>query len=1227
MKLALLLLLSVALHACDGPLAGSSPDGHRGNVQTLRYRPDGEDFVIENGKIKFNRALYGTQSAFRVEAGDLPEFAFYLPGMGGNCQIAITDGKRTLWLDEAARVVARYRPGSMIYEIRDPLLGKGEVTLTVHALAGEEGMIARADFRDTPAGLQWIVLYGGASNEKFSRSGDLNVDPPDAFALKPERCKNNHYLLLPAGFLLLHGTDTLTPDGASAVLERWKNGGGPLDGDEHPFRAWSGTFPEGSGMALAEATTYKQDGKTSARPALPVVTARGAIKNDTPLYFTLYRPRRGFISPADLPSLQLQAERARAALAGRVVIHTPDPYLNTLGGVISTVSDAIYEYPSYLHGAISWRSRLNGWRGAYVADALGWHDRARAHFSSYALSQLTAPATGPVTADTALHLTRALEKLGTAMFSSGYICRDPGGRFRPHHYDMNLVFIDQLLNHLAWTGDLEFLEKMWPTLERHLAWEKRLFDPDDDGLYDAYACIWASDGLMYNGGGVTHSSAYNYKANATAAALAGKIGRHPAPYRREAEKIKNAIERELWLAADGWWAEYVDRLGQRRVHPAAALWTIYHAIDSRLPDPYQAYQALRYIDEQIPHIPLDPVGLERGEYYLLSTTNWMPYTWSVNNVAFAEVMHAALAYWQGGRPGVAFTLLKSTLLDAMYCGSSPGNIGQISFHDAARGETYRDFADPTGTLARAVTEGLFGILPDLMNRRLALRPGFPPGWDHAAIHLPYLDFAYARQGSTTAYTFSPRLALPVEITLEIPAHAERVDTLTVNGQPASYRVNPDAIGHPSLLLDLPPGEKYHVNIAWGGAPFRDTTCSIIAAINELNVTDLGDIITGIRDPQGLIEEQEISDSHLQTRLCGTPGEKTFFARLQRGEMCWWQPVHVHLGKSVEILPAANESARSLDFRVRNNSERPLKGRLVINPRGNAREMELRVPPKTTSGIIRVPARHAVKGTNIVQVIFSGKRHEAPVVNWELPLLPSTVVPVEMRSCFNDRVTRIFEEGKYLSPRSPYTTLQLPAQGIGEWCHPHLTARIDDSGLRGQAIDDLFTTPFGLPFITPREEELNVAFVSLWDNYPGCLRVPLSGNASRAYFLMAGSTHHMQSQFENGTIAVRYKDGAADTLSLRNPETWAPIERDYFTNGLAFSLRQPRPYRVVLKSGLVARDLEPVITGKGLDQRYIDGGAAIILDLPLDPARELDYLEVAATANDVVIGLMAVTLAR
>ena len=76
-------------------------------------------------------------------------------------------------------------------------------------------------------------------------------------------------------------------------------------------------------------------------------------------------------------------------------------------------------------------------------------------------------------------------------------------------------------------------------------------------------------------------------------------------------------------------------MGHRRLHESPGLWTIYHALDSDVADPFQAYQATRYVDTEIPHIPVYADGLEEG-YATIATTNWLPYSWSINNVAFVR---------------------------------------------------------------------------------------------------------------------------------------------------------------------------------------------------------------------------------------------------------------------------------------------------------------------------------------------------------------------------------------------------------------------------------------------------------------------------------------------------------------------------------------------------------------------------------------------------------------
>ena len=92
--------------------------------------------------------------------------------------------------------------------------------------------------------------------------------------------------------------------------------------------------------------------------------------------------------------------------------------------------------------------------------------------------------------------------------------------------------------------------------------------------------------------------------NKLAALIAEKIGEDPTPYREEADKILKALNTSLWLPERGHWAEFQDFMGHRRLHEDAAVWTIYHALDSDVADPFQAYLATSYIDREIPHIPV-----------------------------------------------------------------------------------------------------------------------------------------------------------------------------------------------------------------------------------------------------------------------------------------------------------------------------------------------------------------------------------------------------------------------------------------------------------------------------------------------------------------------------------------------------------------------------------------------------------------------------------------------
>jgi hypothetical protein len=1070
----------------------------------LRYRPEGPDFVIENGPEFFNRPLYGGNTAFRADGGDRPEFVLYLPGRGGNLRFGLHAAAGTKWVHDAAQIVSRYRPGELLYEIRDPLLGeKGVLRLAVLAYEETDGLIVRAEAEAVTAGVELVWAYGGVNGERGHRDADIGTERVPIsrwFQLRPEFCNDNHIALAPGGF-------TLTAKPATIV----------------------GVMPAAAQLSLHEAAQWGDLAAllapAPAVPVQPVVVGRIALAAGAPLLFSLQRiatdatiaaeldtylevklenaqtarPRAKLNLPpaftsAELPRKFAATEQYFTALRTRVAVDTPDPFLNAAAGALNVAADAVWDGPqqAIMHGAIAWRTKLLGWRGPYVLDELGWHDRARHHFADWAGRQNVSPIPAALPpADENANLARN----ETGLHSNGDLSNS--------HYDMNTVYIDALFRHLRWTGDLAFAREVWPVIERHLAWERRLFrrefGPDRLPLYEAYAVIWASDDLAYGGGGAMHASAYNYFHNTEAARLARLIGADPAPYEREAQLLARGMRELLWLPGPGCFAEAKDLLGLQRVHPSAAVWTFYHTVDSGVPTPQEAWRMSQQVDAVIPHLPVRGPGVPAG-LYTLGTTDWMPYNWSINNVVMAEAVHTALAMWLAGRPDEAWTITQGSLLATMFMGISPGNVGTMTYLDAYRGEAQRDFADGAGVLSRALVEGLFGVRPDLLAGELRLEPGWPAGWDHASLRHPDFSLTFKRQGLVDTYVLAQNFARPLTLRLRLVARLDQVKAVTVNGRPATWSVVDDSVGTPRIEVSGPAGPQQTVSVEWTGEPVHP-------------------LVAGAG-----------------------------FVPAAQGRMHWWQP------------PA---------------------------------------PPEKPAAAATVPP----------------------------PPADARFETVDLTAVFNDQVTRIFKQ-EYRTPRSPYVSLALPKQGLGAWAGGvNETAVIDDTGLRARAKEagGKITLPGGEPFATPAENGArNIVFTSQWDNYPREAVIPLTGRARHLSLLMAGSTNPMQSRIDNGEVVVTYTDGATERLALVNPTNWWPIDQDYMIDDYQFRRPEPLPVRVDLRTGAVRVLDHATFDGHG---GKIRGGSATVLELALQPDKELRSLTVRTLANDVVIGLMAATLAR
>lgn len=997
-----------------------------------QYYPEGDAFVCINGNNRYTRALYGTNTEYRIETSDRPIFALYKAKNYRNVRFIVNG----VQLDKAEYCKASYTKGRRTYIVKDKQWGSN-ATLTIECvmMLDKEGgywKFEAQDFDNSTVTLKTLMCH--IANPKLRRNGDIGADKAGSFE------------------------PSATNEGLVTMEQQFKN----------------------TVYVVTTPSTSKEIGHN-----IEIIPSNSQQATET---VSSFKKSRNYYE----------------ILASRITFTTPDPYINTLGAALVLAADGTWDGDTWLHGAIGWRMPLAGWRAGYLGDVLGWQYRAISHFNAYAKSQVTdvPPVIDSPTQDTTMNLARAEKKWGTQMYSNGYICRNPYRNNQMHHYDMNLNYVDELLWHFQYDADTAYMRKMWPLLTSHLAWEKRNFDKDNNHLYDAYCCIWASDALYYNGGEVTHSTAYNYRGNLLAAKIAQYIGEDPTPYQTEADMILKAMNSSLWVNAsqtrryskglsqhyNGHWAEYRDVMGLKRLHDNAALWSIYTPIDCEVGTPQQMYSCTEYVDKFIPHIAVETkkeknasaLGSDYSLYnaplssvcqrteqnnYIISTSDWMPYSWSINNVASAEIMHTALAFFQAGRADKGYSLLRANIMDQMYLGASPANLGQISYYDAARGESYRDFGDNIGISSRAIIQGLFGIVPQALDGKCLIRPGFPLGWDSVKVQTPYLSYKYKREGNKGIMHIRQNFKQPLQLVIRI------------NGEYGEY---------------------------------KDYT----------------------------------------------------------GNTDGWQEITFPLPET--------------------KTEKP-----------NTTTLRAEENPNYSSII------------NSLKTEKSDKQH---------------IVSLSQAKVLNANVTDIFRN-KYLSPRPQSTSLEIPIQGIGEWCHPKFTVEIDDSLFRSIAEKDRVTVE-GITFETPQKGH-NIAFASLWDNYPDSITIPVkkAPYAKAAAILLAGSTNHMQVHIDNAIITAHYNDGTTDSLHLYPPYNYCPIEQDYYTDGKAFSTITPKPVRISFSTGKVSRELgmEMGIPSTEVYGRELKGGAAQMLTMPLDPNKKVKKFTLRCLSNDIVIGIMGITL--
>ena len=462
------------------------------------YTVEGDAFVRHNGERYSNRPLYCNHIYAIVLAGDKPcAMVGKQSNIYGNLMFALVRGGKGTWLQDASDVTSKYRPGRMEWTVKDQAWGETAVHLEIVPSAQGPGMVAHVRLENAQPGDSLVWASGGATVQKGSILWVYDMTSLksglDKRGFVHDDCQNNLVTAKDDSWLIQADDASRSPTatGRCSVATR------VVVGDAAAWR---------DPVALLASRGSSE----------PIACGQIDAVSNQDVYFSLLGPDAGTgKSPAEEFAAGMQRE---VSIENRVVVDTPDPWLNAGVGASSTVVDACYRDGVYTHSGMRWATALLGWRTVFGATAFGWHDLVKDDAALFISKQITEDndRTVPV-ADPKTRLSS--QAPNSRMFGKGRIDLDD-----PHHYDMQSQFFDQIEHAWRWTGDDELEKLLKPSLDLDCQWIKDCYDPEGLGIYESYANTWPTDDQFYNGGGTSEETAYAYRAETTALELAKRSG-------------------------------------------------------------------------------------------------------------------------------------------------------------------------------------------------------------------------------------------------------------------------------------------------------------------------------------------------------------------------------------------------------------------------------------------------------------------------------------------------------------------------------------------------------------------------------------------------------------------------------------------------------------------------------------------------------------------------------
>ena len=229
--------------------------------------------------------------------------------------------------------------------------------------------------------------------------------------------------------------------------------------------------------------------------------------------------------------------------------------------------------------------------------------------------------------------------------------------------------------------------------------------------------------------------------------------------------------------------------------------------------------------------------------------------------------------------------------------------------------------------------------------------------------------------------------------------------------------------------------------------------------------------------------------------------------------------------------------------------------------------------------------------------------------------------VPITNGFNADIRTIYKQ-KYMSPRPNTVSARLGTDGYSAWTFPYWKIKppvveTDSVKYMLRQPDELVTKQ-SVPFLWTGSV-MNIAFTSLWDNYPVKKSFPVNEKGRVCYFLICGSTNVMQCEISNAVLRLHYVNGETDSLELVPPQNFwnlSPINGNGGGPG-----QESSNYYGSTKDRFCMPDKFPETVRLGRNC------TAMLLNLKMRPGLELESVEMETLSQEVIVGLMGITIAK